>query len=67
MVEMVGEWEKFSRVCIVALELAVLKTIVSMHSATPPLKQTHINTHILTCTVLWGMVLWGKQVSSRGV
>ena len=55
MVEMVGEWEKFSRVCIVALELAVLKTIVSMHSAPPPNSNKHTSTHtylhVLSCGV----------------
>ena len=44
MVEMVGEWEKFSRVCIVALELLVLSC--SKYAPPPPIQtKTHQHTH----------------------
>ena len=42
MVEMVEEWEKFSRVCIVASELLVLH--YSKYAFCPP-PQTQTNTH----------------------
>ena len=53
------------------LFLFLLTIYIYMYLCTclPPLTptNTHVRTHILTCTVLWGMILWGKHVSSRGV